>query len=958
MHQGRYGAARLRVELEKLTEKARELRADIARRKKELTRQKKEGAAGISRAKAIAALEKKGALEKLKAQIKSKEAERRAAAKILAGRRRKVAAILKAPGPGIWHENRDRIKALQESFLEGVNPTDKGKQVTWNKKPMPVAEFRQKVARGEINAGLLDKRLTDRVFRRDLNELFDSELDDLLAEIRSLEAEGRAVWQEKEARREHRVKSEIGRLRNGIDLLVEEGKTREARRLIEYMKAKTTEEARKIAESADSPLTKALWETWKDANLFKTMQGGKNEGVMTDLLRKEGNLAKRRKVLEVDRRVSQVLDLAEELKFDINAAKRKKITIEGLGPDGKDQVLSVTELMLMHVGLNNERMRAAVLYGNFLSPEERLAMRNMLGEAAGQDTEVQKAARVKAKQEARRTGEKYRPPKNERRYRKEVGESINRIGENKEALIRKAMAENLTEKEITIARAIADNFSGNFDRVKDVFFNMFNEDVGEQKSYLPINRKSSVGDKTAHQEAAEALNIGTHMVSVSVDEGMMHDRLNIKPWNQTDIELDIFNVFFKGVEREEHFAAFAPYVRNLNAVFKQKNYGAEAMQRRLEIMYGKWAVTRVRDYINILAAPDSIRSDTAENFLDALSGKAAMADIGFNVASYLAQYPQSAAAFLGHINLFEYLGAVKDRMKDRKLFDQMVREKSTVMRRRIINYAQEYVRHMKDSGKFSQAQIKYADMAMKMQEVADWQTVSTGWWAAYKKELKKNGGNETAAILQADEIVLGTQPDMDETELAPIFRGGKGHLPKALVRYGAPLNTVWNQLTYGLPNAVANKTFGNYLSLYASIGMANLLVAFMRGKFSDEDDEAEDWVKKIAYYLLLSPVAESVPVISDATGWLAERAVTGEKIPRLQRKFFPFAESVIKAGVEVKEFALDGENRTEEKFWKTFWDVMEAGAYGTGTPINQARKIREAYNEKTFWPVIGFRKSK
>ncbi|MDR1318697.1 MAG: hypothetical protein LBJ90_03655, partial [Treponema sp.] len=57
MHQGRYGAARLRAEVEKLTEKARELRADIARRRKALTQQKKEGRAGISRAKAIAALE-------------------------------------------------------------------------------------------------------------------------------------------------------------------------------------------------------------------------------------------------------------------------------------------------------------------------------------------------------------------------------------------------------------------------------------------------------------------------------------------------------------------------------------------------------------------------------------------------------------------------------------------------------------------------------------------------------------------------------------------------------------------------------------------------------------------------------------------------------------------------------------------------------------------------------------
>jgi hypothetical protein len=326
-----------------------------------------------------------------------------------------------------------------------------------------------------------------------------------------------------------------------------------------------------------------------------------------------------------------------------------------------------------------------------------------------------------------------------------------------------------------------------------------------------------------------------------------------------------------------------------------------------------------------------------------LTGKAALAEIGFNVASYVAQYPQSWAGFIGHVSPLELLGAVVKGISDPKTFKALVLEKSTVMRHRVINYAKEYINRMKEEGKLSGAQLKLAQAAMKMQEIADFHTVSTGWYAVYSKELR-NGATEEAAIVRADEVVLETQPTMEETELPPALRSGK--LPKALTRYGAPLNTVWNQLTFGIPYAIRNRQIANIVSLYAAFGIANLLVALMRGKFSDDDDDTEDKLRKTAYYLLASPLTESVPLVSDLVDWAAERAITGKRTYRYPRNLTPMGESAAKALVEL----VEGDIR------KAAEDVLITGMYGTGLPVNQARKIKQAFEDKDLWPVIGFRK--
>jgi hypothetical protein len=159
------------------------------------------------------------------------------------------------------------------------------------------------------------------------------------------------------------------------------------------------------------------------------------------------------------------------------------------------------------------------------------------------------------------------------------------------------------------------------------------------------------------------------------------------------------------------------------------------------------------------------------------------------------------------------------------------------------------------------------------------------------------------------------------------------------------LNTVWNQISYGIPNAIKNKQLGSAIGLYAGLAVANTLVAAMRGKLSDEDDDTEDRIRKVAYYAALSPVTETVPLVSDLVSWTAERIATGKKIPRFQSKLYPLAEMVGRAGVEW----------VEQNYQTAAWDSLIASLYATGLPASELKKIKTAIEEGTFWPVIGFR---
>jgi hypothetical protein len=47
---------------------------------------------------------------------------------------------------------------------------------------------------------------------------------------------------------------------------------------------------------------------------------------------------------------------------------------------------------------------------------------------------------------------------------------------------------------------------------------------------------------------------------------------------------------------------------------------------------------------------------------------------------------------------------------------------------------------------------------------------------------------------------------------------------------------------------------------------------------------------------------------------------------------------------------------TEGDIGKAFEDMVTTGMYATGLPVNQFRRIKQAFEDKDLRPIIGFRK--
>ena len=143
----------------------------------------------------------------------------------------------------------------------------------------------------------------------------------------------------------------------------------------------------------------------------------------------------------------------------------------------------------------------------------------------------------------------------------------------KENAIRAAIKKHLTGEDLVIRDYIRDDFIENFDRIYEAAYKTDNILMTKVLSYLPIYGKG------AGHEAE--ISVNGMKVTVTPEKGFEIDRKNIPEYAVTDIETDFFKLFYRGVENQEHFAAFAPFIKGMNAVFHGKDTESSELRDKL-----------------------------------------------------------------------------------------------------------------------------------------------------------------------------------------------------------------------------------------------------------------------------------------------------------------------------------------------------------------------------------------
>jgi hypothetical protein len=627
----------------------------------------------------------------------------------------------------------------------------------------------------------------------------------------------------------------------------------------------------------------------------------------------------------------------------------QQIVVKDLWGAGRDQVYTVEELLGIKLASRDELSLRAVVYGNLATETERSTVRNdddtsMLERLT--DTAKGRYAKVTAAADA---------------FFKQEG----------------------NDKYLKFMEAIARDYDTVYARLNQANVDTFNEPVWKVTHYFPMFRLEQTGGVNEHQEIKDLLGLAGASTQWT-DDGMTQTRIKIGPAHQTAIELGLYTTWAKSVDRVEHFIAYAPYVKTLNAVFKSRD--GKALLQRIQDRYGAGMGNYLKEYINEKANPaaENIRH-ASDNIVKTLRGRTASAYLAWKLSGVLKQAVTSPWPYLQHMSPLEYANACIQFYRNPRAMTEFIKEKSIFMTTRTFDPVVKQIREQqalnrnKALGKLDQ----FNNLGMKGLEIIDWACVAPGWLAVYNREMarlqKANEGlaadqqlsmadMEYEAVAKADDIVRLTQPSGRKTDQAPMFKNTP-QVMKAVLQFTQALNVIWQNIRYDMPAAVRE---GQMLQVVGGITgyiLAGVALGLLTEGLGGDEDEKKKvaWQRKLLYYSF-TQFTDAVPFIGDAVTKAWEQAATGrvqwsggDNIFPVLKEFGLAGSSITKTGQQLAEG--DGE-AAKKAAWKALGHFEAGLAYSLGAPQSGAKELLRAVGigdgdgEFDFYPqaLLGQRK--
>ena len=643
---------------------------------------------------------------------------------------------------------------------------------------------------------------------------------------------------------------------------------------------------------------------------FRKLEGGV-DGYLYDYITQREYDAfdeENRRVFERREKVEKELKKA---KIDIKDLGRHRFTL------WNGQEASLEEMMTFYYAQYNERALHAVMFGNFASQEERDAIERM---AKDRDIEGQMS------------------------FEAEIAKRY--WGDIKKLDVFFVQGENMKYRQVM--EIIGRDFDENYSRLKEFAAREFNEELGSEPYYMPLNRLSVTAEEGKDFENAMA--DAGH--SPYINSGFMKGRVDIPSWGQQPIQAGFYTTWDRMVVKQEHLMAYGSLHREMKQIFQGQ--GSEALRETLKRGYSEAAVKKVKNFISELAAPPVQEDLAAMNTINrVIRGHYPAAVLGWRIASIVKQAIESPPPFFQYVFPWEYAaaGAACLRQETR----DMIYEKSTYMKARYFDPSAAVVHEMEKlymTGKLGKAEAvlsKIESTGMKGQEWIDAVCVMPGWLAAYNRklaELNKSGDNmtmeaaEAAAVRYADGIVRDCQPSSVLMDQVTMLKGSKHPFVRMFMQFQTPIASIFQQLFIDAPN---NLKHGRILQALWTWGIYALL-AMVIGAMHEDDDDDELNPKKRGIDALVMPL-EMVPIFGGDMAYAAETLLRNGKIRTPRRSNFPVVDQAVRAVNAV----------TDEKWDKAAWSVVKGFGYYTGMPVAAMQDIEKAIEDEKWYRAIGIK---
>jgi len=719
----------------------------------------------------------------------------------------------------------------------------------------------------------LPARIADRLSKRSLNEITVAELEEIASRVATLRKTGRLIQQARSV-----FQSELANsMRSSI-----ESTLRATGKFIQPPPTGTVEDVKRkrgLLEKSRSMLY-ATWNIERKAQMLDNMK----KGMAYDLLVDRPRDAYRMEKTNVNRRYEAVMQSMKNsgIEFD-DAYKQVQVG---------DSTYTRSDLAMFYMGAKNDQSRAALAYGNLVSPIEKETLTD--------------------------------------------GE-IRETGDNRLAEVLEVAERELSKEMRLVMDAIDNDFSSNFDRLNTVSIREFNMPVSRVDNYVPIRRMEMTGDDLAAAVADDILNMNAGAMPTGIERGITKERVNIAPRHQKPMKLDLLGTWQEAVEMQEHFIAYAELGREMNRVFKGPN--SASMRSTIVGTFGNALLDDIDDAINEYVNPNSFkRLDRNGKLIKTLRGNLGAAYLTWKTSNIILQLITSPMPFLSEVNPIELAKAYFDITTHPMEVINHVNELSIVMKERTMDPIVQLLKdeQAKYSGAKMQAFRKFQELGMTGLVLADKWAVAGGWLAVFRKNLKKYDTATVeavkASVKAADDAVLRTQPSGRAEELAPLFKSG-GEGMKILTQFQAALNIIWQNTTFDMNLFAKQKQYAKLIGQVVGYVMAGAILGAVAQGFDDDDEDA-DKIKKMLYYSF-TQFTDSVPLIGSLTNNVAESLITGDKPYVYPSSFYPATTELMKGVIDL----------TQANWTSAVKNLSEGFGYATGLPVSGTKQIFRAFDE-------------
>ena len=487
-----------------------------------------------------------------------------------------------------------------------------------------------------------------------------------------------------------------------------------------------------------------------------------------------------------------------------------------------------------------------------------------------------------------------------------------------------AEAKKLDPKYQELLKVIQDDYANQYERMNQTSIIEFNAPVHRVKNYVPLVRLESNGDTNVNQVKEDLLaTMGSGSGKQWVNKGMTQRRTNIGPMHQKPVQTGLYKTWSASVDRTEHFIAYAPYVRELNRVYKSRD--AEYTRRNIENRYGKGMIKYLDDYINEVANPTANKVRNAgDELLRTLRGKTAPAYLAWKASAIIKQGLTSPWPYMQFVNPAEYLAASWKLITSRGEGYDDIRKKSVFMNNRVMDPMNDLIEEMADNAKnkFDKAIGNFNKKGMAGLEWIDWICVAPGWLACYEKEyarlnaqneaiynstkaqLTEENGNidfnspqymssekiealaraamiqdvEQAAIDYADDCTRLCQPSNRSVDIAPLFKNSSEAM-RAYLQFQTSLNVIWQNLRYDLPYNIKNNLGFRVAGTIVGYAAAGIFMNSVMEGLDLGGDDGDDELKALRQLIFYATTqfTDAVPMIGSELTNTMDKIITGKQ---------------------------------------------------------------------------------